>query len=180
MREYEFSLEDPGKGSRTSGQSGFQEVVLPHWQTQLSPHQEYDVSFGQAKGQKLVQGDNKTPKGMYFVIQKHRGNFDGPYGAYYGGHWIKINYPNKYDADRAAAQQMISRQEQAAITAAWEKRAATLESTKLGGGIGFHGWVKEWDNSGPRHLSWGCVVMHVYDIQKLYDQIPEGTMVVIL
>lgn len=117
---------------------------------------------------------------MYFVIQKHRGDFDGPYGAYYGGHWIKINYPNKYDADRAAAQQMISRQQQATIAAAWEKRAPTLESTKLGGGIGFHGWIKEWDNSGPRHLSWGCVVMHVYDIKKLYDQIPEGTMVVIL
>lgn len=143
-------------------------------------NQEYDVSFGQGKGQKLVQGDNKTPKGMYFVINKHRGSFDGPYGAYYGGHWIKINYPNKYDAVRASAQQMITRQQQAAITSAWEKRTATLENTKLGGGIGFHGWVKEWENSGPRHLSWGCVVMHLYDIQKLYDQIPEGTMVVIL
>ncbi len=86
---------------------------------------------------------------------------------------------NKYDADRAVAQQMISPQQQSAITAAWEKRVATLETTKLGGGIGFHGWIKEWDNSGPRHLSWGCVVMHLYDIQKLYDQIPEGTMVVI-
>ena len=41
-------------------------------------NQEYDVSFGQGKGQKLVEGDNKTPKGMYFVIKKHRGNFDGP------------------------------------------------------------------------------------------------------
>jgi hypothetical protein len=44
----------------------------------------------------------------------------------------------------------------------------------------FHGWIKEWDNNGPRHLSWGCVVMHIYDIEKLYDQTPEGTMVVIL
>jgi len=35
------------------------------------------------------------------------------------------------------------------------------------------------DFPGPRHLSWGCVVMHLYDIQKLYDQIPEGTMLVI-
>jgi hypothetical protein len=70
-------------------------------------------------------------------------------------------------------------QQQSAITAAWEKRVATLETTKLGGGIGFHGWIREWDNSGPRHLSWGCVVMHLFDIKKLYDQIPEGTMVVI-
>jgi len=58
---------------------------------------EYEVSFGQGRGQKLVQGDNKTPKGMYFVTQKHRGYFGGPYGRYYGNHWIVINYPNKYD-----------------------------------------------------------------------------------
>ena len=65
---------------------------------------EYDVSFGQATGPKQVQGDNKTPVGMYFVIQKHQGNFDGPYGAYYGGHWIKVNYPNKFDAAGARSQ----------------------------------------------------------------------------
>jgi hypothetical protein len=28
----------------------------------------------------------------------------------------------------------------------------------------FHGWIKEWDDSGPRHLSWGRIVMHVYVI----------------
>lgn len=54
-----------------------------------------------------------------------------------------------------------------------------LENTRLGGGIGFHGSNKEWGNEEPRHLSWGCVVMHVYDISKLFDWIPEGSMVVI-
>ncbi len=140
---------------------------------------EYDVSFGQGTGQKLVEGDNKTPKGMYFVIQKHRGQFDGPYGAYYGGHWLKINYPNRYDAIRGVADQVISREQAATISAAWQKRAPTLQDTKLGGGIGFHGWNKEWDNEGPRHLSWGCVVMHLSDIRKMYDSVPEGAMVVI-
>jgi len=48
------------------------------------------VSVGQAAGPKQVQGDNKTPVGMYFVIQKHKGKFDGPFGEYYGGHWIKV------------------------------------------------------------------------------------------
>jgi murein DD-endopeptidase MepM/ murein hydrolase activator NlpD len=140
---------------------------------------EVEVSFGQAKGQKFVQGDNKTPKGMYFVIQKHRGKFEGEYGKYYGGHWIKINYPNKYDAALGKAKRLITAEQEARIGAGWEKRAPTLESTRLGGGIGFHGWIKEWDNQGPRHLSWGCVVMHIYDISRLYDQLPEGSMVVI-
>ncbi len=140
---------------------------------------EYDISFGQGKGQKRVQGDNKTPKGMYFGTYKHRGKFDGAYGGYYGGHWIKINYPNRFDAVWGRSQGFITPQQESAISAKWEQRQATLENTRLGGGIGFHGWIREWTNEGPRHLSWGCVVMHIYDIGKLYDRIPERTMVVI-
>ncbi|MBI3653223.1 MAG: peptidoglycan DD-metalloendopeptidase family protein [Acidobacteria bacterium] len=141
---------------------------------------EYDVSFGQSKGQKRLQGDNKTPRGMYFIIYKHRGKFAGDYGRYYGGHWIKINYPNRYDASWGVANGVITPAQQQQISARWQQRAPTLETTGLGGGIGFHGWIREWDNSGPRHLSWGCVVLHIYDISRLYDQLPEGAMVVIL
>ena len=140
---------------------------------------EYEVSFGQGQGRKLVQGDNKTPQGMYFVIDKHRGEFEGEYGAYYGGYWIKINYPNKYDAARGRANAIISPQQEAGISAEWENRSPTAQDTELGGGIGFHGWIKEWDNTGPRHLSWGCIVMHISDIRRLFEQIPKGTMVVI-
>ena len=140
---------------------------------------EFDVSLGQGQGQKEIEGDNKTPKGMYFVVQKHKGQFDGPYGAYYGGHWIKINYPNKYDAERGLAQAIISKSQRDQISTSWLKREPTLQNTRLGGGIGFHGWNKEWQNDGPRHLSWGCVVMHLRDIDKFYDDVPEGAMVVI-
>jgi murein DD-endopeptidase MepM/ murein hydrolase activator NlpD len=140
---------------------------------------EYDISLGQGKGPKEVQGDNKTPKGMYFVIGKHRGQFDGAYGAYYGGHWIKVNYPNRYDAARGRAAGHLTPQQEAAIAARWENRASTLENTRLGGGIGFHGWAREWSNDGPRHLSWGCVVMHLYDVSNVFNQISPGAMVVI-
>jgi murein DD-endopeptidase MepM/ murein hydrolase activator NlpD len=140
---------------------------------------ECDVSFGQGRGRKRVQGENKTPMGMYFVIQKHRGEFAGRYGGYYGGHWIKINYPNRYDAEWGRANGIINSRDEEKIAAAWANRAPTRQDTGLGGGIGFHGWIKEWDNAGPRHLSWGCVVMHIFDISRLYEQIPEGAMVVI-
>src|SRR5215475_10681364 len=140
---------------------------------------EYDISLGQGKGPKAIQGDNKTPKGMYFVIGKRRGEFDGAYGAYYGGHWIKVNYPNRYDASRGRAAGHITPQQEAAIAASWEKRAPTLESTRLGGGIGFHGWAREWSNDEPRHLSWGCVVLHLYDVSNVFNKIPPGAMVVI-
>ena len=140
---------------------------------------EYNVSLGQGAGEKQVQGDNRTPKGMYFVVQKHRGEFPGEYGAYYGGHWIKINYPNRYDAARGRAAGLITPKQEASIASAWGRRAPTLEATRLGGGIGFHGWAREWPDSGPRHLSWGCVVLHLSDISTFYDQLPEGSMVVI-
>jgi murein DD-endopeptidase MepM/ murein hydrolase activator NlpD len=140
---------------------------------------EYDVSFGQNPGPKQVEGDNKTPTGMYFVTLKHKGKFDGPYAAYYGGHWIKVNYPNAFDASRGVTEGIISSAQQNEITTKWAKRQPTLETTRLGGGIGFHGWIKEWQNDGPRHLSFGCVVMHLSDIRTLFDQIPAGTMVVI-
>jgi lipoprotein-anchoring transpeptidase ErfK/SrfK len=50
---------------------------------------------------------------------------------------------------------------------------------RLGSGIGFHGWIEEWDDAGPSHLSWGCVVLHLRDIGRFYDQVEPGTMVVI-
>lgn len=140
---------------------------------------EYEVSFGQSKGAKRLEGDNKTPVGMYFVVQKHRGKFPGAYGAYYGGHWIKLNYPNKYDAARGLDEKLISAEHAKQIRLNWNERLPTPQNTKLGNGIGFHGWVREWENSGSRHLSWGCIVMHIYDISRLYDRIPEGAMVVI-
>ncbi|HEX7315954.1 MAG TPA: peptidoglycan DD-metalloendopeptidase family protein [Pyrinomonadaceae bacterium] len=140
---------------------------------------EYNISLGQGVGEKQVQGDNKTPKGMYFVVRKHRGEFPGEYGAYYGGHWMKINYPNRYDAARGRDARLITPAQEASIAAAWERRAPTLETTRLGGGIGFHGWAREWEDAGPRHLSWGCVVLHLSDVRDFYDRLPEGSMVVI-
>ncbi|MDT7779046.1 MAG: hypothetical protein QOC99_1558 [Acidobacteriota bacterium] len=140
---------------------------------------EYDVSLGQGEGEKQFEGDNRTPKGMYFVVQKRQGEFPGAYGAYYGGHWMKINYPNKFDAARGVAAGLVTPAQATKIANAWDRRAPTLEATRLGGGIGFHGWAREWSNEGPRHLSWGCVVLHLSDIESFYERLPEGAMVVI-
>jgi hypothetical protein len=63
---------------------------------------------------------------MYQVIQKQRGEFGGGYGKYYGGHWIKVNYPYKYDAAWGRAQGLISAQQEATIRANRERRAPTL------------------------------------------------------
>ncbi|HEX8704197.1 MAG TPA: L,D-transpeptidase family protein [Myxococcaceae bacterium] len=139
-----------------------------------------EVGFGQAAGRKKVRGDNKTPMGLYYVVQKHRGTFTGAGSEYFGGHWMRINYPNAYDADRGVSEGLITREVRDQIASAWAERKTTNASTRLGSGIGFHGWVGPWtlEESGGR-LSWGCIVMHTPDITTLYDRIPEGAMVVL-
>jgi hypothetical protein len=137
------------------------------------------IGFGQTPGKKVERGDNKSPRGMYFITNRHRGEFGGPYGAYYGGHWIKVNYPNRFDAQRGLEQGWLNGDQAAAISRAWRKRELTNQKTRLGGGIGFHGWIDSWSDENP-WLSWGCLVMHNEDITRLFDQMPHGTMVVLL
>ncbi len=139
----------------------------------------YAVSFGQAKGAKEHQGDNRTPRGMYFVTGKSTGPFGEPYGAYYGGFWTKLNYPNPWDAARGLEAGWVTPERAAAITKAWSARALTSQSTRLGGGIGLHGWAEEWDDADSRHKSWGCVVFHLRDVEAVYQALPVGSMVVI-
>lgn len=139
-----------------------------------------EVGFGQSEGRKKMRGDNRTPMGMYHVVQKHRGAFTGAYAEYYGGHWIRLNYPNAFDADRGLAEGLITRPVRDEISRAWAERKNTNASTRLGSGIGFHGWAGPWtrEDTGGR-LSWGCIVLHTPDITALYDSIPEGAMVVL-
>lgn len=139
-----------------------------------------EIGLGQAKGAKVRQGDLRTPKGMYFVIDKHRGQFSGRYGAYFGGHWIKINYPNPWDAARGQSLGLVDAEVTERIGRAWAARRATDEGTALGGGIGLHGWNGEWSGEGGAHLSWGCVVLHNRDMARVWEEIPIGAMVVIL
>lgn len=141
---------------------------------------DFEVAFGQQEGRKRLQHDLRTPLGMYFVVEKSRGPFPGPYGGFYGGHWIKVNYPNAYDAAWAREQGLLAKDAARNIGDAWWKRQPTWQGSPLGGGIGFHGWSGDWDPDGPRRLSWGCVVMVNADIRRLYDRVPVGAMVVIL
>ncbi len=153
-----------------------------------------DLAFGQGRGKKLRRGDLRTPKGMYFVVQKHRGAFSGDYADYYGGHWLKINYPNRFDAERGVATGLLDRGTARGIARNWSARKLTYQGSRLGSSIGFHGWIEDWRAgadpvprvaespaaSNGRHLSWGCLVLDNADIAALYDSIPLSTMVVIL
>lgn len=139
----------------------------------------FQVGFGQEAGPKLRQGDNRTPKGLYYITQKSTGPFGGPVAAYFGGYWMRLNYPNAFDAARAVDEGWISAEEQRSISRNWRTRRETTKRTRLGGGIGLHGWAYEWSDDDSRAMSWGCVVMHLYDAPAIYAEVREGTMVVL-
>ena len=138
-----------------------------------------EIGLGQGLGPKVEQGDLKTPRGTYFIVDKQKGQFGGEWGEYFGGHWIKINYPGPDDAARGLERGWIDEATAARIGDAWKQRKLTQQNTRLGGGVGFHGWASEWE--GPRaNLSFGCVVLHNADMEQLFDHIAIGAMVVIL
>jgi murein DD-endopeptidase MepM/ murein hydrolase activator NlpD len=140
---------------------------------------ELEIGLGQAQGQKRREGDLRTPKGIYFVVDKQKGSFGGEGSEYFGGHWIKVNYPGPADAAWGVANGVVDQATAAAIGAAWSERKLTPQNTGLGSGIGFHGWASEWKGKGGARLSFGCVVMHNRDITTWFDEVAPGTMVVI-
>jgi hypothetical protein len=94
---------------------------------------EYEIGLGQGVGPKEERGDLRTPVGMYFVVEKSTGPFAGEYRGFYGGHWIKVNYPNPYDGDRGVARNLITRAQRDQISARWARREPTEQRTPLGG-----------------------------------------------
>lgn len=142
---------------------------------------EWEVGRGQAEGTKEQRGDLRTPRGLYFVTEHSTGPFAGDFADYFGGAWVKLNYPNAFDAERGVDAGLVTREQANDIAGKWRRRAAVPQKTKLGGGIGFHGWNAPWDGAdGGYGLSWGCVVMHPEEVRSFYDVVPIGTMVVLL
>jgi lipoprotein-anchoring transpeptidase ErfK/SrfK len=140
----------------------------------------WEVGRGQAEGVKVQRGDLKTPRGLYFVTDKSTGPFAGPFAGYYGGHWVKVNYPNAFDAERGVAAGWLSPAQGAEVARTWWRRALPAQQTKLGGGIGFHGWIAPWRGDVEGFgLSWGCVVLHPEDIADFYASVPVGAAVLL-
>jgi len=142
---------------------------------------EWEVGHGQAEGTKETRGDLKTPRGLYFVVERSTGPFAGDFAAYFGGAWVKLNYPNAFDAARGLDAGVIDAAVARDIGDKWKRRAATPQRTGLGGGIGFHGWNAPWDGpDGGYDKSWGCVVMHPEEVRGFYELVPTGSAVVLL
>lgn len=132
----------------------------------------------QPLGAKIEDGDNRTPEGEYRIIQKAEGPFDGEFGKFLGTRWMRINYPNAHDARAALDAGRIGKGECQAIIAANAVGRMPPADSKLGGGVGIHGWAADWPD-GPQNLTWGCLSLREADLKKLYSLASKGTVVII-
>lgn len=130
-------------------------------------------------GHKERQGDNRTPEGDYRVIQKSPGPFRGRTGRYLGKAWMRLNYPNEQDAESGFERGLISETEKEAIIAANREGREPPKSTRLGGGIGIHGWWGRWPGEDRQNLTWGCVTLQNRQMEELFRKVEVGTRMVI-
>ena len=129
-------------------------------------------------GPKVEDGDNRTPEGEYRIIQKAEGPFEGEYGKFLGARWMRINYPTVHDARAGLAADRITQKQCDAILAAQKEGKLPPAHTKLGGGVGIHGWASDWAD-GQNNLTWGCLSLRDADLKKLYSLCSKGTLVII-
>lgn len=116
---------------------------------------EYPVELGPRwMGQKLRQGDNATPEGKYFIIEKKASAETRYYKA------LEINYPNEEDNARFLAAQ---------------QRGRIPASAHPGGLIEIHG-------DGGKGSDWtaGCVALQNNHMDEIYSMTTVGTPVTIV
>ncbi len=115
----------------------------------------YKILTGKFTGNKQVQGDKKTPEGVYFFQQFHSSQEllkkYGDYGKIYGAGAFTMNYPNTMD----------------------------LRAGKTGGGI----WLHSTDDDNRISLgldSKGCVVAINSDLKEMSQYIDLGNTATII
>jgi hypothetical protein len=145
------------------------------------PQAIWRVALGQSPlGHKQRQGDNRTPEGEYTILEKSTGPFTGTWGAYFGAGWLRLSYPNAWDARAGLADGRITAAQAEAILAADAKGVEPPKTTPLGGGIGIHGWAGPWPGADRQNLTWGCLSLQNEDLRELYGRLELGAKVVIL
>ncbi|CAN5813913.1 L,D-transpeptidase family protein [soil metagenome] len=117
----------------------------------------YPVVFGNKdQGDKMREGDRKTPEGNFTIVQKRvHDKWD---------RFMLLDYPTNESYEK-----FNQRKAQGVIP-----RNATI-----GGGIGIHGtWPRE-GYAIDRYDNWtqGCISMKNEDVEELYNMIPVGTKI---
>lgn len=141
----------------------------------------YEIALSQNPvGHKVEQGDNRLPEGAYAIIQKSDGPFSGDMGPFFGTGWMRLNYPNPFDTKAAYDKGWIKKDAMNSMIRRWNEGKEPSKHTRLGGGIGIHGWSGSWAGLSTRNLTWGCISMHNEDLTHFFKQVPLQTKIVIV
>ena len=147
---------DPEKVSILVDKSAYRLTVFYDSQ----PVKAYSTVFGSAPvGDKLAEGDRKTPEGIYRVKDLY------PHSDW--SKFIWLDYPTAQDW----------REHNAA------KRAGNIALTAtIGSEIGIHGVPQGADNliDSRSNWTWGCVSLKNQDIDEIYEVMSQGTLVEIV
>lgn len=130
-------------------------------------------------GHKQEQGDNRTPEGEYYITKKVKGPFSGGGSEYLGAAYMELNYPNIIDAKKGFDAKKITQAQYYSIIEANKNKTVVPKTTKLGGAVGLHGWISDFEESGNLLMTYGCVCMLNRHMEWFYNQCPIGTRVYI-
>lgn len=115
------------------------------------------------EGDKVRQGDGRTPEGEYQVCMKN------PKSNFYLS--LGLTYPNAEHAERGLRDGLITRAQHKSITNALKTGRCPAWNTALGGEIFIHG------GGTGRDWTFGCVALENPEIKELFDTLPAGTPV---
>lgn len=125
----------------------------------------YPVALGDPLGDKVREGDRKTPEGRFVVVTRNdRSQFH---------RFLGLSYPNAEDAARGLRDGLIGASEARRIEEAIAAGRQPSWSTALGGAVGIHG--------GGTGSDWtlGCIALDNVHIDALWPLVPIGTVVLI-
>ncbi|HXG21262.1 MAG TPA: L,D-transpeptidase [Methylomirabilota bacterium] len=120
----------------------------------------YPAVFGRKPGKKIHEGDQRTPSGLYMIIDK------GLHNRW--SRFMRLDYPN--ENDRLLYRKNVT-------DGKVPKRADGYAG--LGGAIGIHGTDNEAFNRARINWTLGCISLLNKDVQELYRLAPVGTLVYI-
>jgi murein L,D-transpeptidase YafK len=118
---------------------------------------DYPVVFGKnTVDDKLMQGDNCTPEGTFYMISKY------PHKEW--SKFIWLNYPNEESRRKHNAAKM---------------NGQIPKNAKIGGEVGIHGVPKGMDFLIITRYNWtlGCISMKNKDVDELYPYILKTTKI---
>ncbi len=119
-----------------------------------TPVKQYQISLGKSPtGNKLFEGDNRTPEGNYYIAAKN------PNSQYHMA--LKVSYPSKDDVERA------------------HKFGKSPGGDIMVHGLpNDASWMQKWSF---RYKDWtaGCIAVSNNDIEEIYSMVNEGTPIII-